>query len=113
MAPGISPASAIRCMTRMSRPTIARARAILIRSGASGEAACTLLSPQFTVDASTPQFPTSKVGETTLLRLSRLSPLLSFGRFVFSRVGNFVPPDWSPKARRYFFALAEALREDA
>jgi hypothetical protein len=55
MAPGISPASAIRCMTRLSRPTIARAHAILIRSEATGEAACTMLSPRFTADASIPQ----------------------------------------------------------
>ena len=54
MAPGISPASAIRWMTRASRPMIARAHTILIRSGASGEAACTTLSPRFTADASIP-----------------------------------------------------------
>jgi len=38
MVPGISPASAICCITRASRPTIAQARAILIRSTTIGEA---------------------------------------------------------------------------
>jgi hypothetical protein len=98
---------------RVSRPTIARARAILIRSATSGEAACTFLSPRFTVDASTPQVLTSKVGETTLrllsCALSRLSPPIFVRSFVFTRVGDFAPPDRSPKARR----LAEGLREDA
>jgi hypothetical protein len=34
---------------------IAHARTILIRSGGSGDAACTILSPRFTADASIPQ----------------------------------------------------------
>jgi hypothetical protein len=60
MAPGITPASAIRWMTRVSRPRIARARAILIRSGASGEAACTMLSPRFTANVSFSKLPARK-----------------------------------------------------
>jgi hypothetical protein len=48
MAPGISPFSAICCITRSSKPTIARARAILIRSGTIREALWAL-SPGFIV----------------------------------------------------------------
>jgi hypothetical protein len=46
MAPGISPASAVCCITRSSSPTMARARAILMRSGRRRESP-RLLSPLF------------------------------------------------------------------